>query len=352
MIKKLTSGQYQSRCRENGKQLKRRFRTKKAAEEFELAVKNREERRRNGLPVPSESLTYRQLVEKVQSQRPGTGDRWYGEMISYSVKRFGSVLLADLRAEEIGAWLAALMKVRKPTEPLATKTKKHIRDAMRQTLDYAVEWGYLARNPSTGRGLPRQKTTPPKVNPFNSWEEVKRVAAATPGYAALITFACATGLRPEEWIALTWADVDFKKRTCRINKVVVDGKLRTSAGKTDAACRTVMLPKRAINALKRLPRPIDSESLIFPAPKGGYIDLDNWRARVWKGALEDTGVEYRPLYQMRHTYATLALAAGADIYWVSKQLGHTNIQTTLKHYARFLASVDERNLKLLDEFAA
>jgi hypothetical protein len=52
------------------------------------------------------------------------------------------------------------------------------------------------------------------------------------------------------------------------------------------------------------------------------------------------------------TFATLALAAGADLYWVSKQLGHANIATTLKHYARFLPAVDERNLKLLDEFAA
>jgi integrase len=48
----------------------------------------------------------------------------------------------------------------------------------------------------------------------------------------------------------------------------------------------------------------------------------------------------------------IALAAGADLYWVSKQLGHANISTTLKHYARFLPAVDERNLKLLDEFAA
>jgi len=38
---------------------------------------------------------------------------------------------------------------------------------------------------------------------------------------------------------------------------------------------------------------------------------------------------------MRHTCATLALAAGDDVYWVSKQLDRTNIQTTLKHYARF-----------------
>jgi integrase len=65
-----------------------------------------------------------------------------------------------------------------------------------------------------------------------------------------------------------------------------------------------------------------------------------------------SGLEYRPLYQMRHTFATLALAASADIYWVSKQLGHESIRTTLKHYARFVQAVDERNLRLLNEFAA
>jgi integrase len=58
------------------------------------------------------------------------------------------------------------------------------------------------------------------------------------------------------------------------------------------------------------------------------------------------------LYQMRHTFATLALAAGADLYWVSRQLGHESIRTTLKHYARFVPAVDDRNLRLLDEFAA
>jgi hypothetical protein len=99
-------------------------------------------------------------------------------------------------------------------------------------------------------------------------------------WRALIIFACATGLRPEEWIGLRWEDIDIKKRTCRINKVVIDGQLRTDRGKTDAAFRTIMLPGRAINALKSIPRPIQSDKLVFPAPQGGYINLDNWRERV------------------------------------------------------------------------
>jgi integrase len=75
--------------------------------------------------------------------------------------------------------------------------------------------------------------------------------------------------------------------------------------------------------MQSMPRPIQSARLVFPASQGGYLNLDNWRRRVWKEAFKKTEISYRPLYQMRHTYATLALAAGADVYWISRQLGHT-----------------------------
>ena len=104
--------------------------------------------------------------------------------------------------------------------------------------------------------------------------------------------------------------------------------------------------------MRSLPRPLDSTALVFPAPKGGYINLDNWRRRVWKVALDSAGHDHRPLYQCRHTFATLALSAGADLYWVSKQLGHRDIRTTLKFYARFQPAVDTRNLDLLNAFDA
>ena len=150
---------------------------------------------------------------------------------------------------------------------------------------------------------------------------------------------------------MTWTDVDFAARTLAVSKVWTNGELRSSEGKTDAAFRVVSLQEPALAALRSLPRALQGDRLIFAAPNGGYLNLDNWRRRVWKKAIDRSDLEYRPLYQMRHTFATLALAAGADLYWLSKQLGHESIRTTLKHYARFVPAVDERNLRLLDEFA-
>ena len=69
---------------------------------------------------------------------------------------------------------------------------------------------------------------------------------------------------------------------------------------------------------------------------GGYINLGNWRKRVWYPALQRAGVAPRPPSQMRHSFATLGLAAGAPIEWISKHMGHSDIRTTLRYYARFL----------------
>jgi integrase len=80
------------------------------------------------------------------------------------------------------------------------------------------------------------------------------------------------------------------------------------------------------------------------------VNLSNFRRRVWHDALDGAKVERRPVYEMRHSFACLALAAGAPLEWVSKQLGHADTRVTLKHYARFLRAADERALALLDAF--
>jgi integrase len=59
-------------------------------------------------------------------------------------------------------------------------------------------------------------------------------------------------------------------------------------------------------------------ALLFPAERGGHINLANWRTRDWYPALDAAGVRKRGPYHLRHTFATEALAAGMPVFILSR----------------------------------
>ncbi len=171
---------------------------------------------------------------------------------------------------------------------------------MKQVLEAGVEWGYLGQNPIRARSVKAPKQVEADIRPFRSWEEVDAVASHAGGrYESLIKFACATGLRPEEWIALTWADVSLLEPTATINKVCVDGVVNHDEGKTEASFRTIHLQQRAVDALLALPQLHTPHDLIFTSPTGQHINLDNWRRRTWKPAVEASGLTPPPAVPMQ-----------------------------------------------------
>jgi Phage integrase family len=77
--------------------------------------------------------------------------------------------------------------------------------------------------------------------------------------------------------------------------------------------------------------------------------MDESRVRkVFKRALKAATLPEFRLYDLRHTYASLLLAANAPITYVSAQLGHANPATTLRYYARWIPSKGRRWADLLD----
>ena len=102
----------------------------------------------------------------------------------------------------------------------------------------------------------------------------------------MIRFACASGLRPEEYLALQRGAVDFEAKTIEVARVVVDGRVREGEAKTDAALRIVVLAEQGTAALADLPTPLRADGLWFPNTKGGYLDLDNFRRRYLHQAVE------------------------------------------------------------------
>jgi integrase len=84
--------------------------------------------------------------------------------------------------------------------------------------------------------------------------------------------------------------------------------------------RAVPLQTIALEALDYLPR--SAKPLLFPAPRGGYIDLRNCRRRHWNPAQIAAGIDpIRRPYGLRHTYATVALRAGISIFDLSRFMG-------------------------------
>lgn len=325
---------WRARITIQGKKTQRSFGTKREAQEW---VRREQSRAFHGLDTPPKTITYGRFVILFLAGYGMRSKPWLETMLRHSLIRFESIQLANIRSEDIAVWLNAL--------DLAPKTKLHVLTAFRQVLRTAVEWGYLGQNPATASNVKLPKQQPSRsVNPFPDWTTVLRVAKHANFYGPLIRFACATGLRPQEWAALQWRDVDTENRLLRVQRTT------TGPGKTTAALRTVSLSAPALRALSDQP-PIASRTpsrLVFTHELGGQINLHTFRASTWPRILKAANLDYRPPYQMRHTYATLALAQDVPLEWISRQLGHTSLEVTLRHYARFLKAYDVRQVEKLD----
>jgi integrase len=182
-------------------------------------------------------------------------------------------------------------------------------------------------------------------------EEIEAIAAElSPRYVPLPAFAAATGLRPEEWQALERRDIDRRAGLLTVRRTVSSGEV-VNLAKTERSRREVPLSRAAIDALEQLPARIDT-SLLFPAPAGGLLNLDNFRRREWSPAIEAAGIATPArLYDLRSTFASNALAAGVGIHAVARIMG-TSIAMIERHYGTLLDGAMEEITGRLDALEA
>ena len=83
----------------------------------------------------------------------------------------------------------------------------------------------------------------------------------------------------------------------------------------------------------------------MPLPK--VIVFSDHKRNAWKKAQKELGMHHRVSYQTRHSYATMYLMKGANPMWVADQLGHSNMNTLLKHYAKWIDNSQYSNVDLV-----
>jgi integrase len=286
------------------------------------------------------ALTLGELVNEYLAQHDGEPEtieklRW---LLTKPVKAFGTRRLPELRSQEIAAWRMTI-----PPGHRFEATQ-----ALRQVLARAVVWGMIDVNPAKhGVDNPQRRRT--EKRPFESWAELEAVAARLGSrYGPMVIFAAATGLRPGEWIALEQRDIDRQARVVYVRRAYRNGRLKCT--KTEASVRAVPLQAAALAALEQLPANSDSP-LLFPSPRGGHLDLHNFRNRGWKPAQHAAGITpLRRVYDLRHTFATFALSAGISTFDLSRYMG-ASLTMIDRHYGHLARDGRDHAINLLDAFA-
>lgn len=211
------------------------------------------------------------------------------------------------------------------------------------------------------------------IDPFSE-EEIKKILTVAEGkfknYLGILFF---TGMRPSELIYLEWKNVDFKERY-----LVIEGALTGKQTKDEetltksySSRRTVYLSKQAIEYLRRqfvLTGHLESKVFLNQYSKP-YKSPDSFRDNDWKKLFDrprkqiehgkerntvfkkyNLGIRYRELYNLRHSFASINLSLNRlPLLLVSKQLGHSTPEITLRKYSTYKVDDYEITLEMLDK---
>lgn len=239
------------------------------------------------------------------------------------------------------------------TRGLSARIVRHTHSALHNALRQAVKWGLLSRNPSDLVELPK---VPHKEQRVLSPDEAANFleAAEVMLHGLIFEFALMTGMRPEEYLALQWSDVDFERGTAQVRRALVRHKKSWSfeEPKTARSRRTVFLPapllqklishkrKQAETRLK-LGAAWHTFDLVFCSEEGTPLSIPNITYRYFRPILTKAKLPRIRLYDLRHTCATLLLIAEENPKVVSERLGHSTIVLTLDTYSHVLPTMQQ-----------
>lgn len=274
--------------------------------------------------------------------------------------RWGRVKLADIRHSAVQSWVAEMGREVTDAEGTVTKrasgpvTVRASFDVLAKIIDEAVRDRRLLTNPARGVKLPRKvKRDHRYLTDAQVWELAGQ-AGPDKGVIVLVLAYC--GLRWGELAGLHVADVDTLRRRLHVrrNAVNVGGVIEVGTPKTHER-RSIPFPRFLVEPLAAACVGKGRDSIVFPAEAGGYAKspgMKTWfdGAVTRCVAAADTARaderETRPSreletpvfpritpHDLRHTAASLAVSAGANVKAVQKMLGHASAVMTLDTYA-------------------
>lgn len=277
---------------------------------------------------PKAALSTVTPVTPIHKQQPSLADLW-GKYTDYKRPSLSPSTLAkdfvrvsrciDLKlpskslseAVAIRDWLIA-NKTPNATKRLLTQ--------FHACCDWAVKSHLIRENPFTGMAAdiktPKGSSEDTDIVPFTLEERDRiinafRIDRYYSYYTSFIEFLFLTGCRPSEAVALQWKYISPDCRLIRFEQAVVISEqgLVCKKGLKTQKKRSFPANDKLAELLKSIrPETVQGEEKVFPSPENHWIDIHNLTNRAWRTVLSKLdGIEYRKLYQTRHTFITAAL---------------------------------------------
>ncbi|WP_018639730.1 site-specific integrase [Parafrankia elaeagni] len=307
-----------------------------------------------------EYLDTRWLLVAEGELRPSTLASYRRNLRLHVLPRIGAVRLQLLDTATLQALYAELLRGGRVDHArgsgLSPRTVLYIHTIIRSALKTAVEWDLIPRNPADRTKPPRKKAQADRHTKIQTWTnaELRSFLEATrdePMYALWLLLAT-TGVRRGEALGLAWSAVDLDAGRISIRRTLVDvtnsatGRVPVfSDPKTARGSRVIALDAATTAALHELRETKAKELALLDKEPEADLVFTHWdgramhperMSRAFLRRVKRLGLPMIRLHDLRHTWATLALASNVHPKIVSERLGHASITITLEIYSHVM----------------
>jgi integrase len=302
-----------------------------------------------------EYLRERWLPMMKASVKESTWDSYRRNIELHIIPDLGGIPVQSLTADRLDGFYAEKLsggRHDRRCTGLSPKTVRHLHTILHKALRDAERKGLVVRNVAAAADPPSAPATEMKT-----WTaaELRTFLTAMRGHriGAAFVLAGTTGMRRGEILGLRWADVDLPRRRLSVRQAIVSVAyhVTTSTPKTARGRRSLALDPVTVAALQQhrhrqqaeriaLGHPSHDLDLVFAREDGQPIHPDHF-SQLFDRTVKKVGLPRIRLHDVRHTYASLGLAAGVPTKVMSERLGHATSAFTADVYTHVIPALEE-----------